>query len=335
MAKFYSRWVLAGLMILALAVPAMSQPITVAPGNDGFKTPAGSSQIDLSVFPIQAFFGAGAVVNPVIVSLSGSPLTGALGTIDTLLERYPPSVTFNLIPETHTFSVEIKGLRLKGATSIDGVNYTLVVALSEVASGPGTITATRTTPDGGRFNSSFPVMPKLVFTEVGNPANQVVIDCGLVAGCPTPLTLNAANVCWEVAFGPNNFDPATKGITPIPAGIAVDGTFNGVNEYVTVGRKRAGFAGLAFHVGYQPTPPWGICSDVIHDHAVYSLRHVSRPVADCPPIQTTGTGGTVIDGTTKATAVAAVACPVATTSTDAAKAVKPEGNKPRPNGQKQ
>jgi hypothetical protein len=345
MGKNYSKWVLAGLMILALAVPAMSQPITVAPGNDGFKTPANSSQIDLSVFPIQNFFGAGAVVNPQIVLLSGSPLTGALGTIDTLLERYPPSVTFNAFPETHTFSVEIKGLRLKGQTTIDGTNYNLVVALSEVASGPGTITATRLTPDGGRFNSSFPVLPKLVFTEVGNPANQVVIDCGLVAGCPAPLTLGASNVCWEVAFGPNNFDPATKGITPIPAGVGVDGTFNGVNEYTTVGRKRAGFAGLAFHVGYRPVPPWDPCGDATHDHAVYSLRHVSRPVTDCPPTQTTtDTGGTTVKpggealvGTDKAIIVDAVACPVATTTagTEATKPVKRQGDKPRPNGQKQ
>lgn len=347
MGKNPSRWVFAGLVMLALAIPAMSQPITVAPGNDLWKTPANSSQIDLSVFPIQNFFGAGAVVNPQIVLLSGTPLNGALGTGDTLLERYPPSVTFNAFPETHTFSVEIKGLRLKGQTSIDGVNYELVVALSEVASGAGTITATRLTPDGGRFSSSFPVLPKLVFTEIGNPANRVVIDCGLTTGCPGPLTLRASNVCWEVAFGPNNFDPATKGITPIPAGIGVDGTYNGVNEYTTVGRKRAGFAGLEFHVGYQPSPPWDPCTDVTHDHAVYSLRHVSRTVNDCPPTQTgtTGTGGTTVKpigealvGTNKAIVTDAVACPVSrttTTGTEATQPVKPRGGKPRPNGQKQ
>lgn len=282
----FAKWAIAGLVLAAAAVPATAQPITVAPGNDGWRTPANSSQIDLSVFPIQNFFGAGAVVNPVIVPLGGSPLSGALGTIDTLLERYAPSVTFNAFPETRNFRVEIKGLRLTGQTTVDGTTYDLVVALSEVASGVGTIRATRLTPDGGRFNSSFPVLPKLVFTEVGNPANQVVIDCGLVAGCPAPLTLAATNVCWEVAFGPNNFDPATKGITPIGAGIGIDGTFNGVNDYTTVGRKRAGFAGLEFHIGYEPTPPWNPCGSVSHDHAVYSLTHVSAPANDCPPTQT-------------------------------------------------
>ncbi|HKI06292.1 MAG TPA: hypothetical protein VKK31_30215 [Thermoanaerobaculia bacterium] len=308
----FAKWALAGLVLAAAAVPAMAVPITVAPGNDGFKTPATGTKIDLSVFPINTFFGLGAVVNPTIVPLTGAPLTGALGSIDTLLERYPPSVTFNLIPETHTFSVEIKGLRLKGQTTIDGLNYNLVVALSETPSGPGTITATRLTPDGGRFNSSFPVLPKLVFTEIGNPANQVVIDCGLVAGCPAPLTLNASNVCWEVAFGPNNFDPATKGITPIAAGIGVDGTFNGVNEYTTVGRKRAGFAGLAFHIGYIPSPPWGLCGGTgtsQHDHAVYSLTHTSAPANDCPPTQTgTGTGAGSSSAVATPTATA-LACP--------------------------
>ena len=176
------------------------------------------------------------------------------------------------------------------------MTYDLVVALSEIASGPGTITATRLTPDGGRFSSSFPVMPKLVFTDVSNSGNQVVIDCGLVAGCPAPLTLGARNVCWEVAFGPNGFNPATKGITPIRAGIGIDGTFNGVNEYTTVGRKRTGFAGLEFHAGYEPAPPWGLCGGTgtfQHDHAVYSLTHVSKQATDCPPTaDTTGTDTT-------------------------------------------
>jgi hypothetical protein len=265
----------------------------VAPGNDGWKTPANSSQVDLSVFPIDAFFGPGSVVNPKIVSLSGSPLkSGSLGSIDTLLERYPPSVTFTTFPETHTFSVEIKGLRLRGQTTVNGVTYNLVVALSETPSGAGTITATRLTPDGGRFNSSFPVLPKLVFTDVGNPSNQVVIDCA-VAACPSPLTLGASNVCWEVAHGPNNFDPATKGITPIAAGIAIDGTYNGVNDYTTVGRARAGFAGLEFHAGYDPAPPWGLCGGTgtfSHNHAVYSLTHVSTQATDCPTSTQTTAG---------------------------------------------
>ena len=293
MLRSFAKWTLAGLVLAAAAVPVSAQPITVAPGNDGWVTPANSSQVDLSVFPIAAFFGPGAVVSPTLVSLSGSPLDPPnLGLIDTLLERFPPSVLFTTFPETHTFSLGIKALRLKGQTTIDGLTYDLVIALSETPSGAGTITATRLTPDGGRFNSSFPVLPKLVFTEVGNPANRVVIDCGAVTGCPGPLTLGASNVCWEVAHGPNNFDPATKGITPIRAGIAVDGTFNGVNEYTTVGRARAGFAGLEFHVGYTPSPPWNPCGDVTHDHAVYSLRHVSRPPTDCATTGTTGINAT-------------------------------------------
>jgi hypothetical protein len=282
MVRSLAKWALAGLVLAAIALPVSAQPITVAPGNDGWVTPANSSQVDLSVFPISAFFGPGAVVSPTLVSLSGVPLDSTnLGSIDTLLERYPPSVTFTGTPETHTFSVELKALRLHGQTTIDGVLYDLVVALSETASGPGTITATRLTPDGGRFNSSFPVLPKLVFTEVGNPANQVVIDCGAVSGCPSPLTLGASNVCWEVAHGPNNFDPTTKGITPIRAGIAVDGTYNGVNDYTTVGRIRSGFTGLEFDVGFDPTPPWNPCGNVSHNHAVYSLTHVATTPTDC------------------------------------------------------
>ena len=275
----HRRWMFALLLAVVAVPPASAQPITIAPGNDGFVT-VGTTRVDLSVFPLAAVFGSPGTASPSVVLLSGQPLAGALGSINTLLERYPPSVTFNTIPETRTLSVEMKALRLKGQTTVNGVTYNLVVALSEILSGAGTITATRLTPDGGRFNASFPVLPKLVFTEVGNPANQVALDCGLVPGCPSPLVLGSANVCWVVAFGPNGFNPATKGATPIAAGTPIDGTFNGVNDYTTVGRKRAGFAGLELHVGYNPTPPWNPCGAITHDHAVYSLTHVVKPPTD-------------------------------------------------------
>ena len=160
------------------------------------RSPRPAAVPNRSVFPIQNFFGAGAVVNPVIVSLSGSPLNPAIGTIDTLLERAPGSVTFNGIPETHTFGVTIKGLRLKGQTTIDGVTYDLVVALSEIASGPGTITATRLTPDGGRFSSSFPVLPKLVRTgttgttgtgTISSPSTAKATAVAVAVACPAVI----------------------------------------------------------------------------------------------------------------------------------------------------
>ncbi len=290
MKKPFNTIVFAVLAMAVATMPALSQPITVAPGNDGWVTPANSSRVDLGVFPINDFFGPGSVVTPQIVLLSGVALNrNNLGSIDTLLERYPPSVTFNTFPETHNFSVEIQALRLRGRTSINGVSFDLTVALSPTPSGPGTMVVTRLTPDGGRFNSSFPVLPKLTFIQVGNPGNRVDIDCADAAvNCPSPMILGASNVCWEVAAGPNNFNPASKGITPIRAGIAVDGDFDGVNDYTTVGRKRAGFPGLEFHVGYEPTPPWPLCNtgggtpgQSQHDHAVYSLTHVSVPPTDC------------------------------------------------------
>lgn len=298
MTKVWSKWALAGLILATAAAPALAQPITVAPGNDGWVTPANSSTIDLSIYPLNTVFPPGTVINPLVVSLSGVPLKpGGLGSIDTLLERYPPSVTFVSIPETHTFSVEIQALRLRGQTLVNGQPFWVYVALSSVPSGPGIITATRLTPDGGRFNSSFPVQPKLIFVNQANNNPVGSIDCGLVPGCPQNIVLSASNVCWEVAFGPNNFNPANFGITPIIAGIGVDSDLDGVDDYTTVGRKRAGFPGLEFHVGRQPAPPWGVCADTVHDHAVYSLTHVSRGPKDCQTT-TTGTGTGVTQETT-------------------------------------
>jgi hypothetical protein len=278
----WNSWARIGLLAFAVAGPAWSQPITVAPGNDGWVTPANGSQIDLSVFPIEDVFGPGSVVSPQVVTLSGRPLDpNNLGSIDTLLERQPPSVTFNLIPETQAFPVELKALRLVGYTNINGTDYELIVALSDTGSGAGKITATRLTPDGGRFDSTFPVVPKLVFTDLCDPANQVVIDCGLVDCKGVPYELASYNNCWEIAFGPKWFDPRVYGVTPIRPGIAVDGNYDGAPDYVTVGRRWAGFPGREFHVGYQPAPPWGPCGPSTHDHAVYSLTHIASKPNDC------------------------------------------------------
>ncbi|HEX4962598.1 MAG TPA: hypothetical protein VF173_17310 [Thermoanaerobaculia bacterium] len=285
-------------LALAVAVPALAQPITVAWGNDGWQTAANSSQIDLSIYPLAGLFGAGATFSPTVVSLSGSPLDSTnLGSIDTLLERPAPSVTYTTYPETHTFPVALKAMRLRGTVTVipsggSPTTYTLTVAVSEAGSGSGTITATRDQPDGGHFDSSFPVQPKLVFV---SGSSRLELDCGYTSACPTNITLSSTNNCWVVAHGPNNFDPASKGITNILAGIAVDGTFDGTNDYTTVGKKPAAATGLEFHPGYNPVPPFNVCTDVVHTHAVYSLHHQTKPPADCATTRS-GLTGTVGSG---------------------------------------
>lgn len=308
-------------LVLLAAVPALAQPITVAWGNDGWQTAAGSSQIDLSIYPLAGLFGAGATFSPTIVSLGGVALSPAsLGSIDTLLERPAPSVLYSAFPETHTFPVALKAMRLRGSVTVTPAGgspktYTLTVALSEAGSGVGTITATREVPDGGHFDSSFPVQPKLVF--VDSTGGRLELDCGYTSACPTNITLSSTNNCWVVAHGPNNFDPAAKGITNIAAGIAVDGTFDGVNDYTTVGKKPAAAPGLEFHTGFSAVPPFNPCLDTVHTHAVYSLTHKTKTPTDCATTTTTTGTSAAVRG--KATAIArqpyctAVATPVGTT----------------------
>lgn len=310
------------LLALGAALPAVSQPLTVGPGNDAWRTGVNSSQIDLSAYPIASVFSATATVSPTVVPLSGVALDQAnLGSTDTLLERFPPSVTFNFIGDVKVVPVEIKALRMRGQVTVtDGgvsTNYNLTVALSEVhPANPGGYTGTMTltlgTPDGGRFNSEFPVVPKLVFREVGNPLNEVVLDCGVIPGCPADNRLRSFNNCWVVKGGPGGFDPATKGITPIRPGIAVDGTFDGVNDYTTVGRLRAGFVGKEFHVGFNPVPPFNPCGGgggSLHEHANFSQnasKHVALPPTDCKQTTTGTTGTSTRKGGVKGTGGAAV-----------------------------
>jgi hypothetical protein len=69
--------------------------------------------------------------------------------------------------------------------------------------------------EGGTFQAQLPVIPRLVFTEVGNPANQRILDFGAVA--IPPIQYQTLNGRWLPQ------DPSSMfSIISVPAGLAVD-----------------------------------------------------------------------------------------------------------------
>lgn len=241
------RKLLVGAALVSLAALPVAADV-VSKGDDAWTTPDnGQTQVNLASFPVAAVLGAPPQNN--IVPLKGLPLDQAnLGSADTLLYR-PDDIV--LVNGTGSGRLRIVALSLQSINNVvltDNRAFRLRVHLSGVGtSSDGSITLTRTNGDGGTFESSLPVLPKLVFTPVlgGSP---VVIDCG--AGACGEMLMASSNSGWVNTGGPGGFDPAQKGATPIRPGIAVDADGDGLkDDYTTAGKG----TGNTFHAGFSPS----------------------------------------------------------------------------------
>jgi len=243
------KWMYVAAMALLVASSAPAQKILA--GDSGLTTPGGGrTKLDLSGFPIEQVFGAKLDGNPV-VSLKGESLgTGALDGIDTIVRR-PGSV--DVSSGQGTGSLAIVALRLVGESpvSIGGNRYSLHVYLSEFRDDvkPGSVTFRMENADGGTFNSSFNVRPKLVFSSEGK---DTVIDCGAVS-CGDDLKMAATGASFTISGVPGGMDPKAKGIKSLPAGVPVDGDGDGVAELTTLAASNL-FIGI---IPSRPTFPVG------------------------------------------------------------------------------
>jgi hypothetical protein len=83
--------------------------------------------------------------------------------------------------------------------------WDVAVDLSSVGPPPGEMSVTKTHPRGGTFSSQFYVQPRFTFTEVGNPANQRVLDTG-IDGRPPVLFQPPDPTLWvSTPCGPHIF----------------------------------------------------------------------------------------------------------------------------------
>jgi hypothetical protein len=290
--------------LLLMAMPLAAQDV-VSGGDDGWTTPGGGqTQVDLSSYPVGQALGSNPTSNS--ISLKGKPLDSAnLGSIDTIVAR-PSSITIS--GGTGTGNLQIKALSLESVGDIvlaDGRHFTLRVCLSNSASSTGSITLARTNSDGGTFNSTLPVLPKLIFTPVGG-GSAVVIDCG--TGACAESDMSSSNTGWVNTGGSGGFNPAAKGVTPIRAGIWVDGDCDGVkDDYQTIGKG----TGKKLYGGFTASAPSFPVVGVGEQHEDLSW-HQPLPPLDCVAGSTT-TDTTTSSATAKIVAnpaPAPVLCPV-------------------------
>jgi hypothetical protein len=175
----------------------------------------------------------------------------ALAGIDTII-NLPSSIA---ISTTGTGSgvLRIVALRLlsEGPVSIGKDSYDLRVFISEFSGtvAPGTVTFNFANGDGGTFNSTFNVRPRLVFTSRSTQVSTV-IDCGAVTcGTGRDIEIRATNVPFVIAGGPGKFLPSSKQIKLLSANLQVDGDGNGVAELTTRGSSNF-FVGIAASQGF-------------------------------------------------------------------------------------
>lgn len=293
--------------LLLMSMPMAAQDV-VSAGDDGWTTPGGGqTEVNLSSYPVQSFLGAAPVSND--VSLKGKPLDQAnLGSTDTIVAR-PNNITIS--GTTGSGNLQIKALSLESEGNVvltDGRQFKLRVCLSSFASGTGTITLTRSNSDGGTFDSTLPVLPKLIFTPVAG-GSPVVIDCGTGACAESDMTSD--NTGWVNTGGSGNFNPAAKGVTPIRAGIWVDGDCDGVkDDYQTIGKG----TGKKLYGGFAASAPSFPVVGVGEQHEDLSW-HQPLPSLDCASTSTDSTAANSVRG--NATAVPAPApalCPAKVTT---------------------
>jgi hypothetical protein len=287
--------------LLLMAMPLAAQDV-VSAGDDGWTTPGGGqTQVDLSSYPVSQFLGA--APSTAKVSLKGKPIDSAnLGSIDTIVAR-PGNIAISGGTGSGNLKIEALNLESEGDVVLtDGRHFKLRVCLSSFASGTGTIALTRTNSDGGTFNSTLPVLPKLIFTPVGG-GSPVVIDCG--TGACAESDMSSSNTGWVNTGGSGGFDPTAKGVTPIRAGIWVDGDCDGVkDDYQTIGKG----TGKKFYGGIAPNAPSFPAVGVGERHEDLSW-HQPLPPLDCAKSAATAQPASSVKSATGNATAIAVLCP--------------------------
>jgi hypothetical protein len=262
-------------LALAIAGPALAQPVVNA-GDTGLATTGGgTTTLDLAQYPIQQIFGAPVNGDPV-VSLVGESLGAgsALAGIDTIV-NLPSNIAIGS-GGTGSGVLRLVALRLvsESPVSIGTGSYDLRLFISEFSGtvAPGTVTFTFANGDGGTFNSTFWVRPRLVFTNRSTHVSTV-IDCGAVTcGTGKDIEIRATNVPFAISGGPGKFLPSSKQIKLLGAGVQVDGDGNGVAELTTRGSSNF-FVGVAASTGFP-----------LSGFNKYEFPVVTRPTSHYPTL---------------------------------------------------
>lgn len=211
-------------LLITFSAPVLAQD--VLPGTDVWSTPAGGLSFqDFSSDPIPAdFFNPGSDPFTGRIELQGQPLPNLTDPLDpgilpydTIIER-TGTATLGTVGSEAEIPIEIVALSLASTEPIT-VTYNggqspelwdVQVCLSKNPQVPGTMKLRRNCAEGGTFDSTLPVVPKLVFVRQSDLLTRQ-LD-------PAPsLTLVGNRGRWVFEAEP------FLDITQVPAGTVTDG----------------------------------------------------------------------------------------------------------------
>jgi hypothetical protein len=154
-----------------------SAPMTQFKFKNDYKIPAG-------------FFDAGSKAFKKTVTLTGNPISSVgatqlnAGLADTVVRRLETAMLPS-VGSSDTIPVEIIALSLVSVEPITvkysggpSQQWNVSVTLSDTPQPQGTMTIRKEHANGGTFDATFPVLPRLIFTRVGDNA-QRVLDAGV------------------------------------------------------------------------------------------------------------------------------------------------------------
>lgn len=197
--------------------------------------------------PIPAdFFGPGSDPFDGIIYFQGQPLqtipAGTLGSTDTIVERLTDA-ELPSCPSFDTVDIEIVALNLVSTEPItvtyggmeDPDYWDVQMCLSSaVPQGTGIMTISQNCSAGGTFTAELPLLPKFIFTKVGEPSTQWTIDYGSWGIGPVYYAVTDGH--W--LYSDHGFHVITS-----PGGLLVDHDCDGTSD-VAVGSSSNFYPGL-------------------------------------------------------------------------------------------
>ncbi len=160
----------------------------IPPGDDCFSTFCGPTHVTLDL--PGGFFGPGCDPFSGVVQLQGQT-----GFIDTVVRRLDSMIFDHAnLPQTEVIPIELVQLNLVSCSPITvtcpgGSQFWQIDVHVEPPQPTGSMTVTKTTPQGGTFTSTFFVQPLFTFIRVDAP--------GVIPDVPgPPIQLDAVDVPW-------------------------------------------------------------------------------------------------------------------------------------------
>ena len=273
-------------------------PITIPAGSDFWNTPGlGCTYQDFTATPIPAgFFGSGSLPFTGYVGFVGQPLTGTglVGGVDTIVERLS-NASIPSCGGMDTVPLRIAALSLKSFVPItvqfgSGTSkYNVAACLSSTFAQPvGSMTIRWEHLSGGTFDSTVPVIPRMVFTRVGGGPGvaSATLDAGGSITFQNPPTASGVPACWS-------FTDGGLGIPGSPGG-NVDHDCNVSTANVPYPPTSANFVGGVCFPGASCAFAGGPAEARLSEEATVLARHCILPVSlppttvgycYCPPSQ--------------------------------------------------